>query len=184
MAEGKDQRQKREERGAQSIIRIAGRDIDGALNIERALSRVKGIGMNMSHSLSHAVEMKLNIPKATALKSLSEKQIADIEGVIKSPESSGIPKYMLNRRKDNETGKDMHYVGNDLTFNTRQDINREVNNRTWRGFRHQYGQRVRGQHTRSTGRTGAAVGVMKKAIKQQQEAAKSAEKKPAVAEKK
>lgn len=180
MAEGKDARQKREERSAQSIIRIAGRDIDGALSLERALSRVKGIGTNMSHALSHSIEVKLNIPKSSKIGELTEKQVADIEGVIKSPESFGVPKYMLNKPKDNETGKDMHYVGNDLTFNTRQDVNREINNRTWRGFRHQYGQRVRGQHTRSTGRTGATVGVMKKAIKQQQAAkggSKTAEKK-------
>ncbi len=183
MAEGKDPRQKKEDKGAQSIIRIAGRDIDGALSIERALSRVKGIGMNLSHSISHAVEAKLSIPKSTRIGSLSEKQVADIENVIKSPDSFGVPKYLLNKRKDNETGKDMHYVGNDLTFNTRQDVNREVNNRTWRGFRHQYGQKVRGQRTRSTGRTGATVGVMKKAVKQQQVAAATKEK-PATAGKK
>ena len=33
-----------------------------------------------------------------------------------------------------------------------------------RGFRHQYGQKVRGQKTRSTGRTGSTVGVVKKSL--------------------
>ena len=33
-------------------------------------------------------------------------------------------------------------------------------------LQHQYGQKVRGQATRSTGRTGATVGVTKKAIQQ------------------
>ena len=60
-----------------------------------------------------------------------------------------------------ETGKNIHIVSNDLIFNTRQDVSRDVANGTWRGFRHQYGQKVRGQHTRSTGRTGATVGVTK-----------------------
>lgn len=177
MAEGKAEgKQRKEEKVAQSIVRIAGRDIDGALNIERAMSRVKGIGMNMSHSLSYAIETKLGIPKSKNIGSLSDQQIADIENVIKSPDSAGIPIYMLNKRKDFDTGKDRHYVGNDLTFNTRQDVTREVNLHTWRGYRHQYGQKVRGQRTRSTGRTGATVGVMKKAVKAQQAAAAAASK--------
>lgn len=53
-----------------------------------------------------------------------------------------------------------------MTFAVRQDINRDISIRTWRGYRHQHGQKVRGQHTRSSGRTGATVGVMKKAAKQ------------------
>ncbi len=160
MAEGKQQ--KKEEKGPQSIIRIAGRDINGALSIERALSHVKGIGMNMSHSMSYVIEQKFKISKETPIGSLDDKQIADIESVIKKPDAFGIPVYLLNKRKESETGQNLHYVGNDLTFSVRQDINREVNLRTWRGFRHKYGQRVRGQRTRSTGRTGTTIGVMKK----------------------
>lgn len=171
MAEGK--KTKSEERGAQSIIRIAGRDIDGALGIERALGKVKGIGAVMSRALAYAIEAKLNIHKSTNIGSLSEKQISEIEAIIKSPDSYGIPKFMLNKRKDFETGKDLHYVGNDLTFNTRQDVNREVNIRTWKGYRHQYGQKVRGQRTRSTGRTGVTIGVVKKSVKAQLAAAKA-----------
>lgn len=177
MAEGK---QRNEERGAQSIVRIAGRDINGALSIERALTRVKGIGTNMSHALTYVVETKLGIKRSTEIGSLSEKQVASVEEVIKSPDRFGIPAYLLNKRKDHESGKDMHYVGNDLAFSVRQDITREIKLRTWKGYRHQYGQKVRGQHTRSTGRTGATVGVMKKAVKAQQTkaaAAKGKEKK-------
>ena len=84
-----------------------------------------------------------------------------------------MPRYMLNKRKNFDTGADVHYVGNDLTFSIRQDVNREVNLRTWKGYRHQYGQKVRGQHTRSTGRTGATMGVVKKsALKPQASASK------------
>ncbi|MGD0511191.1 MAG: 30S ribosomal protein S13, partial [Candidatus Micrarchaeaceae archaeon] len=45
--------------------------------------------------------------------------------------------------------------------------------KTWRGFRHQYGQKVRGQSTRSTGRTGITVGVTKKSIQTAEKAAKA-----------
>ncbi|MEM3827055.1 MAG: 30S ribosomal protein S13, partial [Candidatus Micrarchaeaceae archaeon] len=138
-----------------SIVRLAGKDIDGKLWVERALQSVKGLGHNMSHALAIAVEAKLGISKQTPIGSLSDETVENIEKIIKEPTQYGIPKYMLNRRKDFDTGKDIHIVGNDLLFAVRQDVSRDVSLRTWRGFRHQYGQKVRGQHTRSTGRQGA-----------------------------
>ncbi|MFI5412405.1 MAG: 30S ribosomal protein S13 [Candidatus Micrarchaeales archaeon] len=158
----KTTQQKREER-ASSIIRLAGKDVNGTLNLERALAQVKGIGASLSHSLVFAIETKLNIPKSTNLGSLSEEQIESIENLMKNPAQFGIPKYLLNRQKDMETGKDLHLVSNELIFATRQDVSRDLALRTWRGHRHQYGQKVRGQRTRSTGRTGTTVGVIKKA---------------------
>jgi small subunit ribosomal protein S13 len=167
---------------AVSIIRLAGKDVDGELSLVRALDEVKGIGSSMANALSFAIENKLKIPRSTSVGSLTEEQITQVEEVIKDPQKEGIPVYMLNRRKDFETGKDVHNAGNDLVFSTRQDVAREVTLRTWRGFRHQYGQKVRGQHTRSTGRTGVTVGVMKKSAKEQQAAQEQA-KKPAAAAK-
>ncbi len=156
-----------QEKKATSIVRMGGKDINGELNIERALTHIKGIGSNLSHSITFVVETKLSIPRSTHLGDLSESQIESIESVIKEPTKYGIPVFMINRRKDSETGRDVHTIGADLTFAVRQDINRDVGIRAWRGYRHQRGQKVRGQHTRSTGRTGATVGVMKKAVKQQ-----------------
>ncbi len=147
--------------GPASIVRVAGKDMDGSLPIARALSKVKGIGHNMAQALSLTAERKLGIVATTSIGTLSEDQVAQLEGLIKDPLPSGIPWYLLNRNKDMETGKNIHIVSNDLIFNTRQDVSRDVTNGTWRGFRHQYGQKVRGQHTRSTGRTGATVGVTK-----------------------
>jgi small subunit ribosomal protein S13 len=46
----------------------------------------------------------------------------------------------------------------------RQDIDHEKESNTWKGYRHAYGQKVRGQRTRSTGRTGMTVGVLRKAV--------------------
>jgi small subunit ribosomal protein S13 len=154
-----------------SIIRIVGKDVNGALNIERALDQVRGIGSSMAHALSFEIETKLGITKQTSIGSLTEEQIQSIERIVKDPSSTGVPSYMLNRNKDMDSGKGLYLSGNDLIFAVRQDVNRDVNARTWRGFRHQYGQRVRGQHTRSTGRTGVTVGVTKKAVKEAQAAA-------------
>jgi len=163
--EGGHGKQKREiNANVSSIVRVAGKDVNGSLNMQRALSKVKGIGMNMSRALSLVIEEKLAIPRSTEIGTLSEKQMEDVEAIIKEPASAGIPDFMLNRNKDMETGKTMHVVSNDLMFSTRQDIARDVTLKDWRGHRHQYGQKVRGQRTRSTGRTGVTVGVTKKAI--------------------
>ncbi len=155
--------QRKPERAPLSIVRLSGKDVNGSLNLKRAIDQVRGVGTSMSNALVFAIETKLNIPKSSNLGSLSEQQIESIEEVIKNPAHYGIPIYMLNHRKDMESGKNMHFVSNDLLFATRQDVNREISGRTWRGHRHQYGQKVRGQRTRSTGRTGTTVGVVKKA---------------------
>jgi small subunit ribosomal protein S13 len=44
----------------------------------------------------------------------------------------------------------------------RDDINYMKMIRCYRGIRHEKGQKVRGQRTRSNGRTGMAAGVIKK----------------------
>ncbi len=175
MADNKKPSKQRKEtkQEATSIIRIAGKDVDGSLNIERALDEVRGLGSSMAHALAHAVEVKLGIPVSTPIGSLDDKQMASINEMVRNPAAGGIPGYMLNRNKDFDTGADMHLTGNELALAVRQEILREVGMRSWRGFRHQYGQRVRGQHTRSTGRTGATVGVTKKAQKEAEAAARA-----------
>ena len=158
-----------EQKKTSSIIRLAGKDVNGELPIIRVLDQVRGIGVSIANAISYAFESKFNIPRKTRLAELSEEQLQNLEDIIKEPAKYNIPSYMLNRNKDMESGKNMHIVSNDLSYAVRYDINRDVNIRTWRGFRHQRGQKVRGQRTRSTGRTGTTIGVVKKA-----EAAKTA----------
>ena len=55
----------------------------------------------------------------------------------------------------------MHLVTSDIAFNVRNDIEREKSVFSWRGYRHMFGLKVRGQRTRCTGRKGGAVGVAK-----------------------
>ncbi|MDD5712784.1 MAG: 30S ribosomal protein S13, partial [Smithellaceae bacterium] len=57
-----------------------------------------------------------------------------------------------------------HVIMTDLLFESGQDLDREKKSYSWKGYRHTYGQKVRGQKTRNTGRTGMAVGVLRKAI--------------------
>jgi small subunit ribosomal protein S13 len=52
-------------------------------------------------------------------------------------------------------------ITSDLDFTISNDIEREKTVYSWRGYRHMFGLRVRGQCTRTTGRKGGAVGVKK-----------------------
>ena len=73
-----------------------------------------------------------------------------------------LPDWMLNRRKDLFTGEDLHILGAELPLRIREDINFLRKIRCYRGIRHERGLKVRGQRTRSTGRKGPAVGVIRK----------------------
>ena len=160
--------------GATSIIRIAGKDINGSYKMIRGLMQIKGIGHGMARALAISYENEYKVSKETELKDLSDAQVAQLEAMIKDPQKlKNIPKFMLNRRKDSETGEDMHMIGVDLTVKNRQDVDNMIRIQAWRGHRHQYGQKVRGQRTRSTGRTGATMGVMKKSAEAQAKAAQS-----------
>src|SRR4029079_7330874 len=139
------------------ILRIAGKDIDGSKKIIIALSQIKGLGYNLSQVLLQS----LNINPSMRIGFLTEKEVKDIEGVIKNPSVIGIPNWYLNRRKDSDTGSDKHLITSDLDFTISNDIEREKTVYSWRGYRHMFGLRVRGQRTRTTGRKGGAVGVKK-----------------------
>jgi len=52
-------------------------------------------------------------------------------------------------------------ITSDIALSVRNDIEREKAMSSWRGYRHMYGLKVRGQRTRCTGRKGGAVGVQK-----------------------
>jgi small subunit ribosomal protein S13 len=60
-----------------------------------------------------------------------------------------------------DDGSNYHRITSDLDFAASNDIEREKLVMSWRGYRHMFGLRVRGQCTRTTGRRGGAVGVKK-----------------------
>ena len=120
------------------------------------LTQIKGIGYMFANTLLSVLKINSN----QRIGHLTKEQILSIENIIKSP-SSNFPSWFLNRRKDIETGKDKHLITSDIAFNVRNDIEREKDIGSWRGYRHMYGLKVRGQRTRCTGRKGGAVGVAK-----------------------
>ena len=139
------------------ILRIAGKDIEGSKKIIIALSQIKGLGYNVSQ----VILQTLNINSSMRIGFLTEKDVSDIETAIKNPSLIGIPNWYLNRRKVMYSGADIHLITSDLDFTKSNDIEREKSVMSWRGYRHMFGLRVRGQCTRTTGRKATAVGVKK-----------------------
>ena len=141
------------------IVRVAGADIDGTLSTVRALRNIRGINW----MTSKAICISSGIDPMQKLGSLDEEATKKLGDMIKNQaKEPTLPKWMLNRRKDMETGEDLHLVGADLEFREKYDINFQRRIRSRIGIRHELGLPVRGQHTKSTGRKQKAVGVSKK----------------------
>ena len=146
------------------ILRIMGADVEGTLKTVYALIKIKGVSL----SLSNAILKKAGVNPDLRVGFLTETEIDKIEEIIKEPTKYGLPTWLFNRRKDAETGKDTHLISADLVLRTKTDIDQAKEIRSWRGYRHAYGLKVRGQHTKTTGRAGKALGVKKKTLQQQQ----------------
>ena len=141
----------------ENLIRILGNDIPGERKTLIGLTQIRGIGYMFANSMLQI----LKINPDSRIGTLSAEQVSSIEKMIQDPKSQNFPTWFLNRQKDVETGDDMHLVTSDIAFNLRNDIEREKGVFSWRGYRHMYGLKVRGQRTRCTGRKGGAVGVAK-----------------------
>ena len=139
------------------IVRIVGNDILGDKKTIVGLTQIRGIGFNFANAILDSLKIDSN----TNIGNLSSSEIQSIENLIKNPSSSNFPTWFLNRRKDLETGKNMHLITSDIALTVRNDIEREKTVNSWRGIRHMFGLKVRGQRTRTTGRKGGAVGVKK-----------------------
>ncbi len=141
----------------QHIVRIVGNDIPGAKKIIAGLTQIKGIGYNFANAIIDSLKIHSN----GNIGNLTESQVQSIEKIIKDPNSANFPSWFLNRRKDVETGQTIHMITSDIALTVRNDIEREKGIYSWRGYRHMYGLKVRGQCTRTSGRKGGAVGVQK-----------------------
>ncbi len=162
----------KEKEGFRGIVRIAGKDIRGQVPLKRALMRVRGIGQSLAVPVARVLASELGMSLDTRVGELDDAKIEKIDAILFNLNKYPlIPKYMLNRKSDRLEGGDRHVIMNDLLFVSRDDVESEKKLYSWKGYRHSYGQKVRGQKTRNTGRTGMAVGVLRKAIIAQQQAA-------------
>lgn len=152
------------------IVRLINTDIDGNKSIVIGLAGIKGLGIRTAEVIARMA----GIPRTKRIGELSEEQTDALEKLI-TEYADKVPHWMVNRQNDWSTGADMHLVGVDVDLNRRDDINLMKMIRCYKGIRHEQGQKVRGQRTRSNGRTGMTLGVIRK--KEEPKAAASSEKK-------
>jgi len=141
------------------IVRIANTDIDGEKTIERGLTSIKGIGMNMSTLVIGSSGLDRNLKMGN----LSDKQIEKIQDSLENILKNA-PSWMLNHQKDSEIGKDVHFIGSEIELRLRDEINIMKKIRSYKGIRHERGLTVRGQRTRANNRKGLTLGVSKKSV--------------------
>lgn len=142
------------------IIRIANTDLKGEKHILIAMTKIKGVGIMFANTTLGI----LGIQKTKKAGDLSEEEAERITEVLMSPAKFNVPVWLYNRKKDYETGEDMHLLNADLTFQKDNDIKRLKKLKSYRGLRHQWGLPVRGQKTKSNFRKqkGKGLGVKKK----------------------
>ncbi|GCC18611.1 hypothetical protein chiPu_0021691, partial [Chiloscyllium punctatum] len=111
---------------------------------------------------AHVVLRKADIDLSKRAGELSEDEVERIITIMQNPRQYKIPDWFLNRQKDVKDGKYSQVLANGLDNKLREDLERLKKIRAHRGLRHFWGLRVRGQHTKTTGRRGRTVGVSKK----------------------
>jgi small subunit ribosomal protein S13 len=150
-----------EKQDIKHFVRIANTDLRGVKSIADSLRQIKGIGFMFSNLICHLA--KIDRKKRTG--ELEEEEITRINEVIKDPSKFNAPSWMLNRRKDVETGEDHHIISSDLKFTNENDIKIMKKIKSYRGVRHMINQPVRGQKTKSNFRDNKGkvhLGVKKK----------------------
>ncbi|XP_032873932.1 40S ribosomal protein S18-like [Amblyraja radiata] len=142
----------------QHILRLHNTNIDGRRKIAFAITAIKGVG----HRHAHVVLRKADIDLSKRAGEISEEEVERVITAMQNPRQHKIPDWFLNRQKDVKDGKYSQVLANGLDNKLREDLERLKKIRAQRGLRHIWGLRVRGQHTKTTGRRGRTVGVSKK----------------------
>ncbi|RMF06610.1 30S ribosomal protein S13 [Candidatus Woesearchaeota archaeon] len=143
------------------IIRVANTDLDGSKPIYHALTKIKGVSVMFANMLCKLAGIDIQKKAGTLL----DAEVNKLNEIIKDPAAHGAPSWMLNRRKDYETGLDKHLVQADLQFSKESDIRRLKKIKSYRGVRHQAGLPLRGQRTKSNFRKNkgrGSLGVQRK----------------------
>jgi small subunit ribosomal protein S13 len=139
------------------FVRIRNTDLDGTKAVHIALTGIKGIGPHTSRTITALADVD---PRAV-LGKLDDGSVERLANAVDAY-TEQVPDWMLNRPKDVYTGEARHLLGTDLSMTNDDDVNRMRKMRSYRGIRHETGQKVRGQRTKASGRTGTTVGVSRK----------------------
>ena len=134
----------------QHILRVLNTNVDGRTKVMYALTQIRGIGRRFSN----VVCKKAEIDMGKRAGELSAAELESLMVIVSNPRQFRIPDWFLNRQKNYKDGKYLPQVSNQLDTTLRDDLERLKKIRNHRGLRHYWGIRVRGQHTKTTGRRG------------------------------
>ncbi|THH15471.1 hypothetical protein EW146_g5011 [Bondarzewia mesenterica] len=142
----------------QHILRLLNTNVDGKRKIMYALTEIKGVGRRYSNLVCKKADVDLNKRAGE----LNSDELERIVTIIQNPTQFKIPTWFLNRQRDIVDGKNSQILSNGVDSKLRDDLERLKKIRAHRGLRHSWGLRVRGQHTKTTGRRGKTVDVFAK----------------------
>jgi len=140
------------------ILRILNTNVEGKRKVPFAIRGIRGIGRRFSFLICK--KAKIDVQRRAG--DLSESEIQKVTEIIADPVGNGVPKWFLNRQRDFKDGTYAQLASNLLDTKLREDLERLKKIRSNRGLRHYWGLKVRGQHTKSTGRGHATLGVTRK----------------------
>ena len=139
----------------QHILRVLNTNIDGKRKTQFALTKITGLGKRFSNLLCKKAEVDGDSRAGT----LTNEEIEKLVAIINNPKQFKVPAWFVNRQRDAIDGKTSQCVVNILIGKVRADIERYKRVRAHRGIRHYWNCRVRGQHTKTTGRKGRFIGM-------------------------
>jgi small subunit ribosomal protein S13 len=152
-----EKKQEKTEEEIRYFVRIANTDLDGTKTVRVALTGIRGVGRHSAEVIARLSGVNTH----ATLGKLAETEVDKIRNVV-DKYGEAIPFWMANRPLETVTGETRHVLASDVMMAVEEDINTMRKIRCYRGIRHETGQKVRGQRTKSTGRTGTTVGVKRK----------------------
>ncbi len=144
------------------FVRIGRTDLDGTKSVERSLSEMNGIGRRTARIIAE----KAGVDRTATFGRLDDEVIDEVVDMVESY-AEETPDWLNNRQRDFYSGETSHETGNDLQLARQHDVNRMKMIDSYKGVRHKRGQKVRGQRTKSTGRTEGTIGVNVEEIREE-----------------
>mgnify|MGYP001619606672 CR=1 FL=1 len=102
------------------IVRIVNVDIPGDRPIRYALTKIKGLGINFAD----IVCIIASIDKRKKAGDLTDEEIKKLNQIVEHPAQFDIPSWLFNRRKDYDSGEDLHIITSSIAFVKDNDLKR------------------------------------------------------------
>jgi small subunit ribosomal protein S18e len=146
----------------QYIIRLLNTNVDGKQKVMYALTKIKGVGRRYSN----LVCKKADVDLSKRAGDLTSEELERIVTIIQNPLQCTFnhpPLTTLPSNTPQTRSPPGSSTGSATSSTARTPRSSRLKKiRAHRGLRHYWGLRVRGQHSKTTGRRGRTVGVSKK----------------------